>query len=123
MLAADSDNRRAKLQIAILEGRYGLYEQALNGFTEVLQQHPGDSAALNNRGNVLLKRDDVGKAIEAYRQAERQAPNDAGIKVNLALAHYRAGDVEAAQRKLAEAERIDPKVGERHERLVNMLAK
>jgi tetratricopeptide (TPR) repeat protein len=123
ILAANPKHRQAKLQVGILKGRYGLYEEAIADFAEVLSQHPGNSAALNNRGNIFLQQGKVEQALEAYGQAEAQAPNDPGIKVNLAMAHYRAGDLEAARKKLAEAKRIDPAVAERNERLANMLAK
>lgn len=123
MLATNPADRQARLQIAILQGRYGLYEEALAGFAEILAEHPGDSAALNNRANVFFKQGKIDKAIETYRQAETQAPNDAGIKVNLARAYYQRGDLGSAREKLAKAERIDPKVTERNERLVNLLSK
>ncbi|NIR61694.1 MAG: tetratricopeptide repeat protein, partial [Gammaproteobacteria bacterium] len=103
MLAANPDNDRARMQIALVQGRYGLYEQALDGFAELLADNPNDSAAFNNRGNVFLFQGDLERAIETYQQAEALAPNDPGIKINLALAHYRAGDLQRARDKLAEA--------------------
>jgi len=123
MLAANPDNRRARLQIAILQGRYGLHEEALTRLTDILADHPGDSAALNNRGNVFFQQGKVDEALESYAQAETQAPNDPGIKLNIARALYRKGELEAARAKFAEAKRIEPSVAQEHERLANLLSK
>lgn len=122
MLAANPDNRAARMQIALLQGRYGLYEQALDGFSGILADNPNDSAAFNNRGNVFLFQGQLEQAIETYRQAEALAPNDPGIKVNLALAHYRDGELQRARDKLQEAKRIDRDVTERYQRLATVLS-
>lgn len=122
MLAANPENDRARMQIALLQGRYGLHEQALDGFAELLTENPDDSAAFNNRGNIYLIQGDLDQALETYRQAEALAPNDPGIKINLAMTHYHAGDLGRARDKLAEAQRIDREIAERHQRLVEVLS-
>lgn len=122
MLAANPENDRARMQIALLQGRYGLHEQALDGFAELLAENPGDSAAFNNRGNVYLIQGNLDQALETYRQAEALAPNDPGIKINLAMTHYHAGELERARDKLAEAQRIDREIPERYQRLVQVLS-
>ena len=71
---------------------------------------------------MFLSKGDYEQALETYRQAEALAPNDAGIKANLALAHYRMGDPVRARQKFAEAERIDPGIRERHQRLGAVLS-
>jgi tetratricopeptide (TPR) repeat protein len=122
MLAANPDNVRARMQLALLQGRHGLHDKALDGFADLLAENPDDSAVFNNRGNVYLLRDELGQALETYRQAEALAPNDPGIKVNMAITHYRAGDLEHARDKFAEAKRIDREIADRYQHLASVLS-
>lgn len=122
MLAANPDNVRARMQIALLQGRHGLHDKALDGFADLLAENPDDSAVFNNRGNVYLLRGELEQALETYRQAEALAPNDPGIKVNMAMTHYRAGDLEHARDKFAEAKRIDREIAERYQHLASVLS-
>lgn len=97
---ADED---ARMQIAIIYAKNGLYEQSFNELDRILQANPGNSAAHNNRGNIYYMQRQYDRALKAYRRAEEFDPDDGGIKINLALAHYRLGNFDEAVAKHGQA--------------------
>lgn len=105
--AYDPDNGQARMQIAIIYARYGLYDKAFEEFEALLGQNPNNSAVFNNRGNIYYAKGEFDRANEAYAQAERLDPSDAGIKLNLALAAYQQGKMSVALKKFKQAARLN----------------
>lgn len=66
-------------------------------FVALLSRAPGDARALNNLGNLHLRRGDPDLALEFYRRAGEADSADAGIALNAALALSLVGEEEAAR--------------------------
>jgi tetratricopeptide (TPR) repeat protein/DNA-binding beta-propeller fold protein YncE len=96
-------NIDARLQIAILYSRYGLADEAQEVFDALHEIAPGNSALHNNQGNLHLLQKRTQQAIESYRKAAELDPDDAGILVNLSMAHYQKGDISGATGYLDQA--------------------
>jgi cytochrome c-type biogenesis protein CcmH/NrfG len=66
-------------------------------------------------GNVYYLNMSYGRALDAYMAAERMAPEDAGIKLNLALSLYAQQNVSGAAGKFREAVALDAELAHRYE--------
>jgi Flp pilus assembly protein TadD len=55
---------------------------------------------------VYFGRGDFERALDAYHTAGELDPNDAGIRLNEALAYYRLGKLSEARDKFREATRL-----------------
>jgi tetratricopeptide (TPR) repeat protein len=97
MVANDPGNIRARLQVAILYARFGLYEDAEIEFEALDELAPDDSAVKTNQGNLYFLQKEYNKAIEFYSQATELDNEDGGIWINLSMAQYRAGDIKQAK--------------------------
>src|SRR6476659_1044175 len=62
------------------QGKYG---EAASGYGKLAQAGQVSSALYFNLGNALLKSGELGRAILNYRLAQRLAPRDPDIRVNL----------------------------------------
>lgn len=89
VLAADSMNWHAILQLGNIAGKRGDWEGALKQY-EVLRQRPVPEAAsavyLNNAGLALAHSGRTEAAVAAFRKALKSDPDDAGIIRNLNMA-------------------------------------
>ncbi len=97
MVANDPGNIRARLQVAILYARFGLYQDAEFEFEALNELAPYDSAVKSNQGNLYFLQKEYNKAIEFYTRATKLDNEDGGIWINLSMAQYRAGDLKQAK--------------------------
>ena len=70
----------------------GQFNQAAQGYQQLVDQSFADSALYYNLGNAYFKQGDYGRAILDYRRAELLAPRDPDIQVNLDLARSQIVD-------------------------------
>jgi Flp pilus assembly protein TadD len=63
---------------------------------------------MNTEGEGLFERGDVPGAAEAFREAVRMDPGNAGYRNNLAWALFQAGDTEGAAGQIDQVLRLDP---------------
>jgi hypothetical protein len=73
-----------------------------------LTVQPTDAKGQDLLGAVYFRLGLYPRAIQIYDSLERAFPNDASIKVNLALCHLKTGQPEQAKRTLQDAVRINP---------------
>lgn len=97
MVANDPGNIKARLQIAILYARYGLYKDAEIAFEALDELAPNNSAVKTNQGNLYFLQQAYEKAIENYSRAAELDSDDGGIWINLSMAQYKAGDIKQAK--------------------------
>jgi len=97
MVANNPKNIAARLQIAILYARYGLYEDAEIAFEALDELAPENSAVKTNRGNLYFLQEDYQKAIDNYVRATELDSEDGGIWINLSMAQYKAGELQKAR--------------------------
>ena len=123
LVSVDEDNVRARLQVAIIYAKYGLFDAANREFDEILAIDAGNSAVFNNRGNIYFSQKDYERAIEDYSYAEKLSTNDAGIKMNISMANYQLGNLQLASSKYEEADMIDASVEKRYAGYIKLLSK
>jgi len=97
MVANNPKNTAARLQIAILYARYGLYEDAELVFEALNELAPDNSAVKTNQGNLYFLQEDFETAIAYYRRATELDAKDGGIWINLSMAQYKLGDLSQAR--------------------------
>ena len=91
LLALPAVPSRAALSDAAFESANKLYEEgkfaeAASAYEKVLQGGQTSAALCFNLGNAFFKSGQIGRAIAAYRQAERLAPRDPDLRANLQFA-------------------------------------
>src|SRR5947208_9354417 len=64
----------------------GKYAEAAAAFEHLLQSGVSSPATCFNLGNAFFKSGQIGRAIAAYRQAERIVPRDPDLRANLRFA-------------------------------------
>jgi len=82
--------------------------QALAVQRQLVAERPGDAAAHNDLGNLLLLAGDAAGAEEAYRQAVALAPDRAGYHHNLGLLLQQRGALRQARDAYLEVLRLEP---------------
>lgn len=122
MTKTDPSNAEARMQIAIIYAKNGLYAAAEREFDTILNVDPNNSAVYNNRGNIYFNKKDFERAIESYAYAEQLASNDAGVKMNLSMAYYKQGDLQMANDKYKEAKKIDAGVSKKYAGFIKLLS-
>ena len=95
-----------RLGLAKILMRAGRFEEAEKSLSDHLSDHPEDSAAWNNRGVCLARRDLWKDAVDAFRKAVAFDPRDAGAQNNLAVALAATGKGVEALRRIQAARRI-----------------
>lgn len=69
----------------------GHYTQAAEEYSRLLNSGKASAALLYNAGNAWFKAGQLGRAIAAYRRAERLSPRDPDILANLQFARQQRG--------------------------------
>jgi len=110
LLEKDPQNYDARLNLAIIYGRNGFYDEAIGEFEKILADKPDDSAVLNNMGNLFFMQEKYSEALEMYERAEQANGRDAGVLMNLALVHYKIGKLDEARARFKEGEEISKEV-------------
>ena len=85
-------------------------EEEMRAFAEAKRGSQAEDKAklLGIKANTLLENGDAGGAAEAYRDALKLWPEDAGTHYNLSLALERLGQRKEEEQELREAARLDP---------------
>lgn len=110
MILNDPTNIKARMQIAILYTRYGLYDNAQMAFDALREIAPENSGVHTNQGNLYLLTAKYDEAIASYRQAVTLDELDGGIWVNISMAHYRKGELKAAGDAYQQAVTLSPEI-------------
>jgi tetratricopeptide (TPR) repeat protein len=87
----------------------GQYDEAIAAYRKALELKPDYALAYNNLGNTLLEKGQYDEAIASLRKAIELKPDYALAHRNLGRALMKKGDRKAAERELAEAQRLDRK--------------
>jgi|GEM_PF-1277876 len=112
-LKKDPENYKARLNLGIIYGKKGYYENALREFEGILKKRTDDPHTLNNIGNVYFEEKKYEEAVKYYQKAESSGEPDSALKLNLSLAYYKMGKLEKAKAKFREGERLSPEIAER----------
>ena len=85
-LAARAEALSAGFEAANKLYEEGKYADAAASYEKLLQGGQVSAALYFNLGNAAFKSSQIGRAIAAYRQAERLAPRDPDVRANLQFA-------------------------------------
>jgi tetratricopeptide (TPR) repeat protein len=107
MVANNPKNITARLQVAILYARYGLYDDATIAFEALNELAPGNSAVKTNQGNMFFLQEDFSKAIDSYNEATKLDTEDGGIWINLSMAQYKGGNLNDARTSYQQAVQLN----------------
>lgn len=122
MIANNPGNINARLQVAILYSRYGLYDDAQQVFDVLHELAPENSAVHSNQGNLYLLSGGYDKALASYRQAIKLDDKDGGIWLNLSMANYRKGDVKTAAADYQQAVSLTPELNQQYSAYSKLLS-
>lgn len=122
LLASNPKDEVAQTQMAIAYAKYGMEDKALEVIDDLLQLNPRSAEAYNTMGNVHLQNEQFDQALAAYQKAEDLDADDGGIKINMAIAYYRGGEIGAGSDKYQEAIQINANLAKRYEGLGSLLA-
>jgi tetratricopeptide (TPR) repeat protein len=107
MVINNPENISARLQIAILYARYGLYEDAEIAFEALDELAPENSSVKTNQGNLFFLQQDYDRAIRSYTRAAELDGADGGIWINLSMSQYKAGKLKKARNSYQQAVDLD----------------
>lgn len=122
MVANNPKNVTARLQVAILYARFGLYEDAELAFEALTELAPDNSAVQANQGNLYFLREEYARAIDNYARAAELDGEDGGIWVNLSMAQYKAGDLKQARTSYQQAVKLDAGLRQEYEAYSKLLS-
>ena len=83
--------------------RLGQMDRASDAFTRALAKDPAMADAYNANGVVLVRGRKYDEALQMFEQALELNPNDAGFRVNMAIAYHLQGRKEDSQKAYKEA--------------------
>jgi tetratricopeptide (TPR) repeat protein len=102
-VTSSTDRVKLRSQLGIIYAQNNQVEDAKKEFVRLLEEPTGRAAALTNLGNLAMLDGKVDVALENYDQAAALDTVDAGILLNLGLAHKEAGHDDEAARVFAVA--------------------
>lgn len=114
----------AFLQLGRVRTKLHMYEPALEAYQKAIDLGPRWRAiGYFNRGYILLEQEKYQEAAEAYGQVVKiDSPHAADAWVNLAVCHYKLGDMDAAEHDLRQALAENPN-HERAQKYLKLLLK
>jgi len=122
MVVSNPKNISARMQIAILYARFGLFEDAEIAFEALSELAPDNSAVYSNQGNLYFLQEDYKKAIDNYTRAASLDSEDGGILVNLSMAQYKAGKLSQAAASYRQAKELNPALEQDYEAYGKLLS-
>ena len=121
MVANNPKNITARLQVAILYARFGLYEDAEIAFEALDELAPDNSSVKTNQGNLYFLQEDYKNAIANYSRAAELDNEDGGILINLSMAQYKEGDLKQAKSSYQQAVQLDSNLQKEYEAYSKLL--
>lgn len=88
------------------------YQQAIEGFTEVIQENPTNVPAYFNRGQARYQKGDIQGAINDWSQVVTMNPNDAFASYQLGVALLEQEDYQAAVMNFNQALSLNPQLAD-----------
>ena len=85
-----------------------IYRDEVTFFTHVVSHNPAARGAQGNLGNALLEAQRLEEALDAFRIAMEQDPNDVKARANAGAALIRMGRLGEAEERLRHTLEIDP---------------
>jgi len=119
-LAAGCASAVTQGQVALRQGRY---VEAEGYFNEALAKDPDRTDAIVGLGISQYKQGRIEEAIEALGKAVLIRPNEPSVRLYLALAYLKKGDISQAEQQLTALRslRIDSRIGDQVQQALDLL--
>ena len=98
---------RSRNKLALVHARYGLYDQALEDFLEILEEREY-SPALTNTANIYYLKGDLAEALEYYDRALDQNDKNRSALVGVARCNYDMENYGTVKQVYAKIQELDP---------------
>ena len=103
----ESNDLRFALAAALERG--GRFDEAVERFRELIAREPDNASALNYLGYMFADRGvNLDEALELIRKAVDEEPNSGAYLDSLGWVYFKLGDLDRAEKHLAEAARLEP---------------
>lgn len=110
-IAADETRPEGWANLGLVLSRMKRHAEAMPCLDNALRLNPAMGpafvVAFNDAGNYFYANGDLDKALAAYEQLGRIAPNDVAVHVNLGAVAHSVGNIEQALRHQADAMALD----------------
>ena len=103
---------KARNSLAILYGRFGMYEKSEELLRQVLAADEY-VPALVNLGNIYFVKGDMDNALAYYQRAYKKAPTSSAVLLGVARASNAKEDYQTARRAYSDLEAADPFLAEK----------
>jgi tetratricopeptide (TPR) repeat protein len=103
---------KALNSLAVLHSRFGLYDQALSEFGQVLAKDEY-VPSLVNAGNVWFLRGSYDKALELYQRAAKKSPRSPTVLLCVARANHALENYSVARKAYTDLSAVDPELAQR----------
>jgi len=120
-LSKNPGDMETRLQLGLAYAEGGYLADAKAEFETILKKDTENIYAITNLGSCALEMGVYKEAIKQYTLAEKLATQDAEIKINLAIAFYKQGNLKEAQAKFKEAKALDAALAQEFKTLENLL--
>jgi tetratricopeptide (TPR) repeat protein len=100
---------KATNSLAILHSRFGLYDQAIGEFSQIIAKDEY-VPALVNLGNIYFMRASYDKALEYYNRASKKAPKNATVLLCVARANHALENYSTAKKAYADLQAVSPEL-------------
>jgi tetratricopeptide (TPR) repeat protein len=95
-------------RLAVLYGRYGLYDRARTELEAILKEDPDYAPAIINLANIHLIHDEPQNALSRYEEALELDPDNPRVMLSIAKINHAGENYGIATRMLERAKQIDP---------------
>ncbi|MBT3273540.1 MAG: hypothetical protein HN368_10310 [Spirochaetales bacterium] len=112
-LSEDKENSALANRLGILYSRYGMYDNALAEFSQILSREEY-LPAIMNKGNIHSIRGELELAVEYYLRAAARQPDNPKILLSLTAAYYQSGDLKLAGETFLQVTALDADLAEKY---------
>lgn len=110
----NANDMDAYLQIGIIFAKAGDSKESMKYFNKIIQAEPTNSAALNNRGNLLFMDEKLEDAVKDYLAATENDSADPYPWVNLAKSYKMLKQLDKAKAAFIKAIELEPSIKKKH---------
>jgi tetratricopeptide (TPR) repeat protein len=98
---------KAQNSLAVLHSRFGMYDQALKEFNQILAKDEY-LPSLINAGNIFFMQANYDKALDYYNRAAKKAPKNATVLLCVARANHALENYSIAKQAYADLQKVNP---------------
>ncbi|MDI6735614.1 MAG: tetratricopeptide repeat protein [bacterium] len=121
LLELDPKDITAMNQLGIVYAKFGLYDEAIKIFEEIIKIKAENPEAYGNLGNIYYLQDKFDAALTQYKLALELDPNNAKTHINLSLVYFKKKMFDEARKEFNKAEELDTSIPAQYGEYKNLL--